>query len=77
MTVGAGGVAVDVVSSPSILLRHDRVLGGGRCLRQAARAARATAGAVSVVAFVSSCRLGRRMSRMLLVGERRRARGVG
>jgi hypothetical protein len=67
---------VDAVSPSSILLRHDRMLGGGggRCLRSAAREA---AGAVSAVAFGSSSRLGRRLSGMLLVGERRRARGLG
>lgn len=75
---GAGGAAVDVVSpSSSIPLHHDRVLGsgdgGGRCLRRIAWAA---VGAVSVGAFGPSCRLGKRMSR-ILVGERRQAREVG
>jgi hypothetical protein len=66
---------VDVVSSSSILPRHDRMLGGGgRYLRRTTWAA---AAAVSVVAFGSSCRLERRMLRMFLEGERRRAYGAG
>jgi hypothetical protein len=76
MMAGAGGAAVDVVSPSSILLCHDRMLGGdggGRCLRSAAREA---AGAVSAVAFGSSSRLGRRLSGMLLVGVQMRQVGI-
>jgi len=73
MTVGLAGVAVRVVNLSSILLRRGRVgLGGGRCCL-GLRAAEV----VSVVAFGSSCLLGRMRLKLLLKEGRRQVGGAG